>query len=520
MRSRSSSSSSPWLDSVPDKLRFLPLQEEMRADVVVVGGGITGIMAAWRLAESDLSVVLLEKGHLATGDTGYTTAFLSRVPDTSCASIAKKHGADFLRGVFSAAGEAQEYLRRTVREQGINCDFADCPSYNCAYSPNDPLLRSEWQAVQKADDRASFIFGEEAASSGAPILEAIRYDDEARFDVRKFLFGLLARDRAKRISVFEESEVLDMKVGTEVEVKTSRGSVLADKAIFATGSPIHPFDELNRALTHKITFALSASFHDNAPLPDSIFWDTYDPYFYYRLLDRDTIILGGADRRADAIPDRARTPHDALKEFMDERFAEKYEITNAWSGSLFYSVDGLPYVAPHPHHPSKLFVGCGFGGNGMVMGSMAGLMLADLASGKGNQHAQLFSLSRTGATITKALRKEPEKFHDGPQPPATGKFVEVAKARDVHEGSPHCAEVNGFKIALFKVGGEYFAIDNRCSHEGGPLCHGMLDGKVVDCPWHGSEFDVTTGTATKPPAHLPQRTFPVRLNGDSIEIQI
>jgi len=520
MTDRNLKSSSPWLDSVPDELRFPPLQEDTKVDVVVIGGGIVGIMAAWRLAEANLSVALLEKGHVAMGDTGYTTAFLTRVPDVSCAGIVKKHGIDFLRGVFSASREAQEYLRRVVREQGIKCDYSDCSSFNCAYSPNDPSLNSEWPVVQKADDRASLVSGEEAASSGAPIKEAIRYDGEARFDVRKFIFGLLAKDRAKRIRIFEESEVVGMDVGTEVKVKAAGGNVSADKAIFATGLPIHPFDELNRVLTHKITFALSATFSKGAPLPDSIFWDTFDPYFYYRLLNHNTMILGGVDRRADALPDRTHTPLDALRKFLDAHFPGDCEITNTWSGSLFYSADGLPYVAPHPHHPTKLFVGCGFGGNGMVMGAMAGLMLADMVSGKDNPHAWLFSLSRTGTTITKALRKESEKFHDGPQPPSAGKFVVVAKTKDVQDGSPYCAEVNGFKIALFKIDGKYFAIDNRCSHEGGPLCHGMLDGKVVDCPWHGSEFDVTTGAALKPPAHLPQRTFPVRLKGESIEIQL
>ncbi|MFH1822017.1 MAG: non-heme iron oxygenase ferredoxin subunit, partial [Methanobacteriota archaeon] len=138
-----------------------------------------------------------------------------------------------------------------------------------------------------------------------------------------------------------------------------------------------------------------------------------------------------------------------------------------------------------------------------------------------NKHAQLFSLNRTGAVITKALKVEPEEFHDGVESIASsGKFVEVAKVKDVHEGSPHCAEAGGMKIAIFKVKGKYYAIDNKCSHEGGPLCQGMLKGTVIDCPWHGSEFDVTSGAVVKPPAHKPQMTFSVRVKGDSIEVQL
>ncbi|MFH1820893.1 MAG: FAD-dependent oxidoreductase [Methanobacteriota archaeon] len=68
----------PWLDTVPDKLRFPALHDQIKADVVVIGGGIAGVMTAWCLAERDLSVALLEKGHVAMGATGFTTAFLTR----------------------------------------------------------------------------------------------------------------------------------------------------------------------------------------------------------------------------------------------------------------------------------------------------------------------------------------------------------------------------------------------------------------------------------------------------------
>ena len=74
---------SPWLDTVQDKQRYPALKGWVTADVVVIGGGITGLMSAWNLAAKGRSVVLLDKNHIATGDTGLTTAFLTRVPDTA-----------------------------------------------------------------------------------------------------------------------------------------------------------------------------------------------------------------------------------------------------------------------------------------------------------------------------------------------------------------------------------------------------------------------------------------------------
>ena len=74
-----------------------------------------------------------------------------------------------------------------------------------------------------------------------------------------------------------------------------------------------------------------------------------------------------------------------------------------------------------------------------------------------------------------------------------GKFVKVAKKSDIPEDSGLHVELGGREIALFKVDGKVYAIDNMCPHAGGPLAEGGLNGKKVMCPWHGWEFDVTDG---------------------------
>jgi NAD(P)H-dependent nitrite reductase small subunit len=72
-------------------------------------------------------------------------------------------------------------------------------------------------------------------------------------------------------------------------------------------------------------------------------------------------------------------------------------------------------------------------------------------------------------------------------------FVKVAEAGDVPAGTGKCVEAGGKQIAIFNVDGTFHAIDNTCLHRGGPLGEGELDGKVVTCPWHGWQYDVTTG---------------------------
>lgn len=101
-----------------------------------------------------------------------------------------------------------------------------------------------------------------------------------------------------------------------------------------------------------------------------------------------------------------------------------------------------------------------------------------------------------------------------------GNLIEVAKTNDIKPGEGKLIEVEGLEIALFNCDGSFYAIDNQCTHVGGPLCEGDLEGNKVICPWHGAEFDLKTGNALGPPAEESVRTYTVKLDGDSIKIEI
>jgi len=75
-------------------------------------------------------------------------------------------------------------------------------------------------------------------------------------------------------------------------------------------------------------------------------------------------------------------------------------------------------------------------------------------------------------------------------------------------------------IAFFNLGGSYYAIENTCPHAGGPLAEGSLAGEVVTCPWHASRFNVKTGAVLAPPAAQGVKSFPVRVTGNDVEVQI
>ena len=98
-------------------------------------------------------------------------------------------------------------------------------------------------------------------------------------------------------------------------------------------------------------------------------------------------------------------------------------------------------------------------------------------------------------------------------------FVKVAKTSEIPAGQGKCVEVEGRRLAIFNVDGSYYAIDDVCQHQGGPLGEGELSGKIVTCPWHGWEYDVTNGINTFD-TDLKQEQFEVKVDGNDILVAL
>ncbi len=97
-------------------------------------------------------------------------------------------------------------------------------------------------------------------------------------------------------------------------------------------------------------------------------------------------------------------------------------------------------------------------------------------------------------------------------------LIKVAETSDLNPGDGKTVFANGTAIALFNINGKFYAIDNVCKHQGGPLGEGFLDGNIVSCPWHGWMYDVTTGQGMTMP--VQQKTFKVKIEGNDVLVEI
>lgn len=98
-------------------------------------------------------------------------------------------------------------------------------------------------------------------------------------------------------------------------------------------------------------------------------------------------------------------------------------------------------------------------------------------------------------------------------------WVIVAKEGELVPGQFRIADIDGVQVAVFNVGGEYFALEDVCTHDGGQLTGGFIEGDQIICPRHGASFCIRTGAALSAPAYEPTAKFPVRVENGEIQVR-
>ncbi len=99
-------------------------------------------------------------------------------------------------------------------------------------------------------------------------------------------------------------------------------------------------------------------------------------------------------------------------------------------------------------------------------------------------------------------------------------LIKVAETKDVPAGKAIAVDVQGIRVAIFNIDGSYYAVDDTCTHKGGPLSEGELEGTVVTCPWHGATFDLSTGNHLGPPAPAGVTRREVKIEGGDVMVKV
>jgi glycine/D-amino acid oxidase-like deaminating enzyme/nitrite reductase/ring-hydroxylating ferredoxin subunit len=466
-------------------------------DVAVVGAGITGLTAATLLKAAGKTVAVLDAQRVAEGVTGYTTAHLTEVIDASFGTLRSHFGEDGGRLALQAARSALERIAGFVRERGIDCDFRRLPGF---YYTEDTKraedVREEYEAARRLGLRATLT---EDVPLPFPVAAAIRFDDQARFHVRRYLLPLLKAIPGEGSHVFEETRVVDVDDGAPCRVETESGTVTAEDVVVATHVPLNKFF-IQTKLAHYRSYVLACRV--DGPVPDGLFWDDEDPYHYLRAqeADRDTLLIVGGEDHKTGQEDDTEGRFRSLLDYARARFDVR-AVPFRWSAQVAEPVDGLAFIGRNTGS-SHVYVATGYSGTGMTFGTLAAMISSDLILGRDNPWARLFD-----ATRVKPVAGAKEFVRENVDFPKHLVADRLKKAEgdsylDVGRGEGKLVEVNGRKVAAYRDGsGVVQALDPVCTHMGCLVQFNDAE-KSWDCPCHGSRFDtrgeVINGPAVKP----------------------
>jgi glycine/D-amino acid oxidase-like deaminating enzyme/nitrite reductase/ring-hydroxylating ferredoxin subunit len=488
--------------------KFAPLGEDLRADVCVVGAGISGMTIAYLLARAGKRVVVLDRGPVGGGETAQTTAHLSSAMDDHFHELEKVHGEEGARLTYESHQAAIERIGEIAAAEGIDCDYERLDGY-LFLAPHDS--RDFLEQERDAAHRAGFRDVELLERAPLPFFDTgpcLRFPRLAQFHPLKYLEGLtraLVRDGGR---IFTGSFVDTVKGGDGAHVRTRDGhTVQADAIVVATNTPFNDLVAIHTKQAPYRSFVIGARVPAGS-VPLGLYWDTLEYYHYVRLLrdpegqgTHDLLIVGGDDHKTGQADD-ADLRYARLEAWTRERFPMVEEIPYRWSGQVMEPADFNGFIGRNPLDADNVFIATGDSGQGMTHGTIAGMLISDLILGRENPWAELYDPSRVRISTGSVKEFAVENLNVAAQYADWLRPEEASTVDEVPPGAGIVVQRGAAKVAVYRD--EAGAVHERsavCTHLG-CVVRWNSEERSWDCPCHGSRF-APTGEVLNGPAPSP-----------------
>ena len=476
---------------------YPPISKSMTVDVAVIGGGIVGVTAAYRLASEGASVALLEARRLGAGATGYTTAKITALHGLTYSKLERSFDEETARE-YAAANEAGlAGIAELVDALAISCDFRRKPNFTYTESVSDRAsIEEEARAAQRAGLPASEAEVRELPYS---VAAAVRLADQAEFHPLAYLHGLAGAALEAGCRIHEETRVVGLDQGERPEVKTDGGvAVRAGHVVVATHLPI-----LDRGLyfarTHPERSYIVLT-RLRGEVPQGMYLSDESPAHSLRSVptpEGELLMVGGESHKAGQSDAAAR--YAALEEWTRDRF-DVASIEFRWATQDNMPADSLPFVGRLWPFSERVLTVTGLRKWGLAMGTTGAGMLADQIAGRDTPWAGTFSPMRlhprAGAPdFVKENANVAKRFF-------ADRIAQRGSAEDLAPGEGQVVGAGLAQRAVYRdEAGALHSLSARCTHLGCIVNFNSAE-RTWDCPCHGSRF-AATGEVIEGPAVDP-----------------
>lgn len=486
---------------------YAALSGEIATDVLIIGGGITGVTLAVLLRQQGRDVVLLEADAIGTGTTGNSTGNLYETVSEGMHEVVSRWGAEVARQVAEERRAAVNFVEERCRHLP-DVGFRRCDLVQWSDAAQAESLHKELEAL-----RAAGCAVEQATGVAAPLPpaegEVLVLRHQAQFQPQAYVVAMARVAADNGAAIHEHSRVLELDAKART-ARTASGSVRAKEIVMATHTPLGVHMVHAEMPVHR-EYAIALQWDGQAPPGPGTFWWKATERLSIRTLqagDRHYLVCAGQEHKVGI---HNATASLLALENLARRFFGDRPVTHRWSAQNYHGADALPYIG---RNAQGCFIATGFATDGLTWGTVAArLIAAELLGHKAAfaEHVRPLRLSpvkgakhiiEENVTVVKQLVKD---YLTRPQ---------NEKLSSLAPGDSAIVEADGDAFATYRApDGELFAVSPVCTHMGCKVHWNSVE-TSWDCPCHGSRFR-PDGTVIEGPAIQPlKRRHVPPLEGD------
>ncbi|HEX9063113.1 MAG TPA: FAD-dependent oxidoreductase [Clostridia bacterium] len=475
------------------------LNEDLKVDVAIIGGGITGVLCAYLLNKEGLNVAVAEADRILQGTTGHTTAKITSQHGLIYSKIKDQISEEFARQYADANEASIRRFEKIANESKIECDFKPQSAY--VYTLQDEYvdkIRDEVNVASTLGIKATFL---DEIPLPFHVKAAVRFDGQAQFHPRKFLLALAEAVSKNGCKIFEQSRIVNIEEGNNYVLITDQGKrITAEKVIIASHYPCYnkPGLYFTRIYPER-SYVVSIKAKEN--YPGGMYISAEEPARSLRSQSTshgELIFIGGEHHKTGQGEDTT-AHYEALVDFANENFTIE-DIPYRWSTQDCMTLDGLPYVGRFTPDTPNMYIATGYGKWGMTNSMASAMILEDLIVKGESPWQDVYNPSRH--TILASAKNFVVENFNVAQKLIEGKTRPIPEDIDIKPGEGKVINVDGERAGAYRdEKGTLHVVDTTCTHMGCELSWNSAE-KSWDCPCHGSRFsyegEVIEGPALRP----------------------
>lgn len=451
--------------------------KDVKADVVVIGGGMAGILTAHLLQQQGVNPIVIEANKVGSGQTENTTAKITALHGLKYDKLLNSMGEEITKQYYQANTNAIQQYRSIIEKNNIECDFEEKDNYvySRKYIEN---IEKEIKATEVLKIPADFV---KDTKLPFPIEGAIRFRNQAQFHPLKFLMSI-----SESLTIFEDTKVISVEENIDsnnkkLKIITEDGDIFTDWCVVATHFPFINTSGFYFARMYQERSYVVA--YDGAPDVNGMYIGDTTSDYSFRNYNGHLIIAGGNHRSGEPLPSNSyEIIRKAAKKFYPESI-EKYH----WSAQDCMTLDSIPYIGSYSSSLENILVATGFEKWGMSSSMVSANILKDRIIGKENEFSEAFSPQRFElSAVSKNLLKNSLEAVKGIS--KEGLSIPTKEVEDLQKGEAKRILFEGKKIGAFRDDkGKVHFVSTKCTHLGCQLEWNPNE-LTWDCPCHGSRF--------------------------------